>query len=163
MNSFPHGVGPVLFYTDSCPYCGDGLLPIIEYFARTDILLIVKNPSEKDIDRSPGYPALFLPKAAGPPVLLIGNGIAGILEERPEVARYHGSLNHIQNSSDRSGGAGVLRATSGSRGNTAVRVDPKLRIAAARDGVIHERLVDSRGWSDPCECDGDVHVSSETP
>lgn len=160
---FPHGAGPVLFYADSCPYCGDGLIPIIEYFANRDILLVVKKPSERDIDRIPGYPALFVPKASVPPVLLIGSGIAGILEEHPEIARYHGpSLDHIKRPADSPSEPGVQRAASGSSRNSAVHVDGKLWVAASRDGAVHSRLVDSRGWSDPCECDGDLHVSPES-
>lgn len=154
MNSFPPGICPVLFYADSCPHCGDGLVPIIEYFASRGILLVVKKPSEKDIDRIPGYPALFLPKAAGAPVLLIGSGITEILDERPEIARYHGSLNNIQDSANSPGGPRLLRTASGGGGDPSVRVDRGLRVAASRDGVIHERLINSSNWGDPCECDG---------
>lgn len=142
---------PVLFYSDMCQFCGDGLIPIVEFFAAEGINLIVRKPSAGDIDKIPGYPALFIPKAFGSPVMLIGAGAVEPLKERPELARYHGcSLNYLEDSSAGEGGTALQRTTPGDRRVGALRLESgaRFRYLANRDVTIVQRDPECRSGCD---------------
>jgi hypothetical protein len=138
---------PVLFYTGVCPYCGDGLVPVIEFFAERAIPLIIRKPQGTEVDRIPAYPALFVPKANVAPFLLVGTGIMDVLKPHPELAEYYGpTLHHQPKPAAGEVPSGVQRADAGDRGDASVHVDPNLRV------ISHGGVAIGR-WAPDC-CSG---------
>ena len=131
---------PILLYSPSCPYCGKMLEPVIEFFLSRGILLIVRRPMKEEIDRIPGYPALYIPKAYSEPIILLGTGIVETLEKLPELANYYGpSLHYHEEHSDSDGGSSVQRAAPSGGRRTAVHVELGLKSVTIGGVTIAQR------------------------
>jgi hypothetical protein len=132
-----------LFYSDVCPYCGDGLTALIDFFVENRIPLVIRKPKGQEIARIPAYPALFVPKSHVKPVLLVGTGIVEVLRKLPELAKYHGCTLDDSHQADPagSGGPGVQRADAGGWRHGAVQLagGGGLWIASSRDVVVGRR------------------------
>jgi hypothetical protein len=132
-----------LFYTDTCPFCGDGLVALVEFFVENRIPLVIRKPKGQEISRIPAYPALFVPKSHVKPVMLVGTGIVDVLRKLPELAKYHGcSLDDSHQTDPGSAGKpGVQRADAGGWRHSAVQLagGGGLRVSSSGDVAIGRR------------------------